>query len=155
MCGIVGYIGKDNALSKVRSKIKLLEYRGYDSSGFCVIDSTKNEFLIKKTIGTIDKIKNIPDIESSIGISHTRWATHGKISESNAHPQLSQNNQISIVHNGIIENYQELKLFLKNKGYSFNSETDTEVACNLIEFFLQKNNFEKALIKTLDKIEGS
>ena len=155
MCGIVGYIGKDNALSRVRSKIKLLEYRGYDSSGFCVIDSTKNEFFIKKTIGTIDKIKNIPDIESSIGISHTRWATHGKISESNAHPQLSQNNQISIVHNGIIENYQELKLFLKNKGYSFNSETDTEVACNLIEFFLQKNNFEKALIKTLDKIEGS
>jgi glucosamine--fructose-6-phosphate aminotransferase (isomerizing) len=155
MCGIVGYIGKDNALSRVRSKIKLLEYRGYDSSGFCVIDSTKNEFLIKKTIGTIDKIKNIPDIESSIGISHTRWATHGKISESNAHPQLSQNNQISIVHNGIIENYQELKLFLKNKGYSFNSETDTEVACNLIEFLLQKNNFEKALIKTLDKIEGS
>ncbi|MEC8713559.1 MAG: glutamine--fructose-6-phosphate transaminase (isomerizing) [Chloroflexota bacterium] len=155
MCGIVGYIGKDNALSRVRSKIKLLEYRGYDSSGFCVIDSTKNEFLIKKTIGTIDKIKNIPDIESSIGISHTRWATHGKISESNAHPQLSQNNQISIVHNGIIENYQELKLFLKNKGYSFNSETDTEVACNLIEFFLQTNDFEKALIKTLDKIEGS
>ena len=155
MCGIVGYIGKDNALSRVRSKIKLLEYRGYDSSGFCVIDSTKNEFLIKKTIGTIDKIKNIPDIESSIGISHTRWATHGKISESNAHPQLSQNNQISIVHNGIIENYQELKLFLKNKGYSFNSETDTEVACNLIEFFLQSNDFEKALIKTLDKIEGS
>ena len=155
MCGIVGYIGKDNALSRVRSKIKLLEYRGYDSSGFCVIDSTKNEFLIKKTIGTIDKIKNIPDIESSIGISHTRWATHGKISESNAHPQLSQNNQISIVHNGIIENYQKLKLFLKNKGYSFNSETDTEVACNLIEFFLQNNDFEKALIKTLDKIEGS
>ena len=155
MCGIVGYIGKDNALSRVRSKIKLLEYRGYDSSGFCVIDSTKNEFLIKKTIGTIDKIKNIPDIESSIGISHTRWATHGKISESNAHPQLSQNNQISIVHNGIIENYQKLKLFLKNEGYSFNSETDTEVACNLIEFFLQNNDFEKALIKTLDKIEGS
>ena len=155
MCGIVGYLGKDNALSKVRSKIKLLEYRGYDSSGFCVIDSAKNEFLIKKTIGTIDKIKNIPDIESSIGISHTRWATHGKISESNAHPQLSQNNQISIVHNGIIENYQALKLFLKNKGYSFSSETDTEVACNLIEFFLQNNDFEKALIKTLDKIEGS
>ena len=155
MCGIVGYLGKDNALSMVRSKIKLLGYRGYDSSGFCVIDSTKNEFLIKKTIGTIDKIKNIPDIKSSIGISHTRWATHGKISESNAHPQLSQNNQISIVHNGIIENYQKLKLFLKNKGYSFNSETDTEVVCNLIEFFLQSNDFEKALIKTLDKIEGS
>ena len=111
MCGIVGYIGKDNALSKVRSKIKLLEYRGYDSSGFCIIDSKKNEFLIKKTIGTIDKIKNIPDIESCVGISHTRWATHGKISTTNAHPQLSQNKKISIVHNGIIENYQELKLF--------------------------------------------
>lgn len=156
MCGIVGYIGKDNALSKVRSKIKLLEYRGYDSSGFCIIDSKKNEFLIKKTIGTIDKIKNIPDIESCVGISHTRWATHGKISTTNAHPQLSQNKKISIVHNGIIENYQELKLFLKNKGYSFNSDTDTEVVCNLIEFLLQDgDDFEKALIKTLDKIEGS
>mgnify|MGYP001163843580 CR=1 FL=1 len=155
MCGIVGYIGKENALSKVRSKIKLLEYRGYDSSGVCVIDSKKEEFLIKKTIGTIDKIKNLPEIESYVGISHTRWATHGKISTTNAHPQLSKNKQISIVHNGIIENYQELKLFLKNKGYSFNSDTDTEVACNLIEFFLQDYNFEKALIKTLDKIEGS
>ena len=117
-----------------------------------ILEGSLNSYLSPHLM---DKIKNIPDIESSIGISHTRWATHGKISESNAHPQLSQNNQISIVHNGIIENYQELKLFLKNKGYSFNSETDTEVACNLIEFFLKKNNFEKALIKTLDKIEGS
>ena len=155
MCGIVGYIGKRNALSNLKSKIKLLEYRGYDSSGFSVYDPENNNFYIKKTIGTIDRIKDIKEIESSIGIAHTRWATHGKINKTNAHPQLSQNNEISLVHNGIIENYQDLKNDLKKNGYKFKSETDTEVISNLIEFFLKNNNLSSSLEKTIDKIEGS
>ena len=155
MCGIVGYIGKNDALVNLKSKIKLLEYRGYDSSGLCVVDSKTNNFYIKKTVGTIDKIKDLKKIESFVGISHTRWATHGKINEKNAHPQLSQNSMISIVHNGIVENYQEIKLLLIEKGYIFKSETDTEVISNLIEFFLKKYDIEESLKKTLDKIEGS
>ena len=155
MCGIVGYIGKRNALSNLKSKIKLLEYRGYDSSGVSVYDPENNNFYIKKTIGTIDRIKDIKEIESSIGIAHTRWATHGKINKTNAHPQLSQNNEISLVHNGIIENYQDLKNDLKKNGYKFKSETDTEVISNLIEFFLKNNNLSSSLEKTIDKIEGS
>ena len=155
MCGIVGYIGKDDALINLKSKIKLLEYRGYDSSGLCVIDSKTNNFYIKKTVGTIDKIKGLKKINSSVGISHTRWATHGKINEKNAHPQLSQNSMISIVHNGIVENYQDIKLLLIENGYKFKSETDTEVISNLIEFFLKKYDIEESLKKTLNKIEGS
>lgn len=155
MCGIVGYIGKDNALSILKSKIKLLEYRGYDSSGISVYDPENNNFYINKTVGTIDKIKEHRKIKSSIGIAHTRWATHGKINETNAHPQLSQNNEISLVHNGIIENYQDLKNDLKKKGYKFKSETDTEVISNLIEFFLKNNNLSSSLKKTIGKIEGS
>tara|TARA_Y100000996_G_scaffold408037_1_gene386462 strand:+ start:81 stop:1895 length:1815 start_codon:yes stop_codon:yes gene_type:complete len=155
MCGIVGYIGKNDALINLKSKIKLLEYRGYDSSGLCVIDSKTNNFYIKKTVGTIDKIEDLKMIESSVGISHTRWATHGKINKKNAHPQLSQNNMISLVHNGIVENYQEIKLFLIKNGYKFKSETDTEVISNLIEFFLKKYDIEESLKKTLNKIEGS
>ena len=155
MCGIVGYIGKNDALLNLKSKIKLLEYRGYDSSGLCVIDSKTKDFYIRKTVGTIDKIENLKKIESSVGISHTRWATHGKINEKNAHPQLSQNSIISLVHNGIVENYQDIKLLLIENGYKFKSETDTEVICNLIEFFLKKYDIKESLKKTLDKIEGS
>ena len=155
MCGIVGYIGKDDALINLKSKIKLLEYRGYDSSGLCLIDSKTNNFYIKKTVGTIDNIKDLKKIESSVGISHTRWATHGKINEKNAHPQLSQDSMISIVHNGIVENYQDIKLLLIENGYKFKSETDTEVISNLIEFFLKKYDIEESLKKTLNKIEGS
>ena len=155
MCGIVGYIGKDDALINLKSKIKLLEYRGYDSSGLCLIDSKTNNFYIKKTVGTIDNIKDLKKIESSVGISHTRWATHGKINEKNAHPQLSQDSMISIVHNGIVENYQDIKLLLIENGYKFKSETDTEVISNLIEFFLKKYDIQESLKKTLNKIEGS
>ena len=155
MCGMVGYIGKNEALLNLKSKIKLLEYRGYDSSGLCVIDSRTNSFYIKKTIGTIDKIKNLKKVDSSVGISHTRWATHGKINKTNAHPQLSQNSKISIVHNGIVENYQDLKLFLIKNGYKFNSETDTEVISNLIEFFLKKYDIKESLKRTLKEIDGS
>ena len=155
MCGIVGYIGKNDALINLKSKLKLLEYRGYDSSGLCVIDSKTNNFYIKKTVGTIDKIKDLEKINSSVGISHTRWATHGKINKKNAHPQLSQNSMISIVHNGIVENYQDIKLLLIENGYKFKSETDTEVISNLIEFFLKKYDIEESLKKTLNKIEGS
>ena len=122
MCGIVGYIGKDDALINLKSKIKLLEYRGYDSSGLCLIDSKTNNFYIKKTVGTIDNIKDLKKIESSVGISHTRWATHGKINEKNAHPQLSQNSMISIVHNGIVENYQDIKLLLIEMAINLNQK---------------------------------
>ena len=134
-------------MALINSKIKLLEYRGYDSSGFCVIDSKKNEFLIKKTIGTIDKIKNIPDIESYVGISHTRWATHGEPNNKNSHPILSYSKNLAIVHNGIIENYSILKKILKEKGYKFRTDTDTEVLINFIEeiYKKSKSDFENTL----------
>lgn len=157
MCGIVGYIGKENASKILIDLTRSLEYRGYDSAGIAIYDNKKDKLLIKKTTGTIDKIKEeiLDAIDGTTGISHTRWATHGKINNKNAHPQISSNNKILIVHNGIVENYQEIKNDLVNNGYDFISETDSEVIANLVDFNLKKLNLKDALEKTIDAINGS
>ena len=157
MCGIVGYIGKESASKILIDLTRSLEYRGYDSAGIAIYDKNEDKFLIKKTTGTVDKIKQevLNAIDGTTGISHTRWATHGKINNKNAHPQISSNNKILIVHNGIVENYQEIKNDLVKNGYDFTSETDSEIIANLIEFNLKKLNLKDALNKTIDSITGS
>lgn len=158
MCGIVGYIGNRNDVgSLLLNSLKKLEYRGYDSCGVAGISD--REILVKKDIGKIeevDKKLDFSSVKGSIGIAHTRWSTHGGVTKENAHPHLSNNKKIAVVHNGIVENYQELRNFLKENGFSFYSSTDTEVIPNLIEFEMRNGkNFEKATIDALRKIEGS
>ncbi|WP_297474178.1 glutamine--fructose-6-phosphate transaminase (isomerizing) [Persephonella sp.] len=136
MCGIIGYIGKRNAVPVLLYGLQRLEYRGYDSAGIAVIEKTDKKIIVEKQVG---KIKDLQEhlwnkkIEGHIGLGHTRWATHGEPTIENAHPHTSQKGTISIVHNGIIENYLELKKELLDKGYRFKSETDTEVIAHLFE----------------------
>lgn len=153
MCGIIGYIGKENSLPIILNGLKALEYRGYDSAGIAY--SKDNEIKIVKEKGKIAELEKIlPDDYSNIGIGHTRWATHGGPSTINSHPHKV--GSITIVHNGIIENYQELKEKLKKEKVKFISETDTEVACALINYFYeQTNNIERAIILAREKLVGS
>ncbi|MAU55463.1 MAG: glutamine--fructose-6-phosphate transaminase (isomerizing) [Dehalococcoidia bacterium] len=157
MCGIVGYIGTDNAAIILERFLKSLEYRGYDSAGIAVYDNIKGQLNIKKTIGTINNLSEeiTKNLKGSLGISHTRWATHGKITKENAHPQTSSNNKITIVHNGIVENYLDLKANMIAKGYTFTSETDSEIIANLIDSHLDKNDINEALKIVLSEITGS
>ncbi|MFH1522485.1 MAG: glutamine--fructose-6-phosphate transaminase (isomerizing) [Patescibacteria group bacterium] len=147
MCGIVGYLGKNNALSIVLDGIKRLEYRGYDSSGVAIRNAAGIYCL--KSVGKIKELekKLEVDIEGNLGIAHTRWATHGEPSERNAHPHTDCQKKIWLVHNGIIENYQQLKDKLESRGHIFRSETDTEVIAHLIEHY-----YEGSLKATLQKI---
>ena len=154
MCGIVGYIGKKNSLPILIKGLKKLEYRGYDSAGIAYIKD--NNVKIVKTIGRIDNLDKLLDYndKSIIGIGHTRWATHGGVDTINSHPH--QVGSITIVHNGILENYQELKNKLINEGYIFKSDTDTEVLCAYIDYEYNKS---KDVIETLNNcmkiFEGS
>jgi len=151
MCGIFGYIGKENCVPILINGLKRLEYRGYDSVGISLINN--NEIKTFKQKGRINDFK-IPEISSNIGIAHTRWSTHGEPSDINAHPHHDCNNKISIVHNGIIENFDSLKSFLINKGHKFKSETDSEVFAHLIEEFYI-DDLAKAVKKALLKIQGT
>jgi glucosamine--fructose-6-phosphate aminotransferase (isomerizing) len=158
MCGIVGFIGNRTDVGNLLlDSLKKLEYRGYDSCGIATISN--GEILIRKDIGKIDSVNeklNFAELNGNIGIAHTRWATHGGVTKENAHPHLSNNKKIAVVHNGIIENYQELRNFLKENGFSFYSSTDTEIIPNLIEFEMRdEKNFEEATINALRKLEGS
>lgn len=152
MCGIIGYIGNAQATPILLESLKKLEYRGYDSAGIAIGNSLK----VYKKNGRITDLETIipSNIQSNIGIGHTRWATHGTPTTENAHPHLSQNKTIAVVHNGIIENYQKLKKELIEKGYQFKSETDTEVIGNLIEYFYDGNLLD-AVKQALSKIKGS
>lgn len=154
MCGIVGYVGARSACDVLLAGLKKLEYRGYDSCGIATL--INGSFNIVKTTNRIDgllsKIQNFEN--SGIGIGHTRWATHGGVSESNAHPHVSNDKKIVVVHNGIIENYLNLKEMLKCKGYIFYSETDTEVIPNLISMNYD-GDLLKAVKKATDLLEGS
>ncbi len=140
MCGIVGYVGKKPALPILLSGLKRLEYRGYDSYGFCVFNAGQEPFFHKRVgkISGADKELLEMDIQGTIGEAHTRWATTGSVTEANAHPHFDCNKEIFVVHNGIIENYSELKDQLINEGHKFSSETDTEVLAHLIEKFLKE-----------------
>lgn len=157
MCGIVGYVGTQNAVPVLISGLKSLEYRGYDSAGVAVLSEDK--IGIRKTKGKVDNLRNLllnEPVSGRVGIGHTRWATHGAPSDLNAHPHFSNDDKIAVVHNGIIENYQELKEELEKKGYVFYSETDTETVAHLIDdFYKQDNDLLEAVRKTLEKIEGS
>ena len=142
MCGIVGYIGKRKAYPILINGLKRLEYRGYDSSGVALISNTKklNVYKAKGKVAVLEAETADKDITGTIGIAHTRWATHGVPSVVNAHPHKSQSGNIAVVHNGIIENYAELKADLIEKGFKFVSETDTEVVAQLIEYLKESNN---------------
>ncbi len=154
MCGIIGYVGDRQAKDVLLDGLKRLEYRGYDSAGIAVYNS---EVVIKRAQGKLAKLEAIVNQdppEGKLGIGHTRWATHGRPSETNAHPHRAGN--IIIVHNGIVENHVELKEFLEKNGHEFTSETDTEVACHLISHFTSKTkNTLEAIKQALQKIRGS
>ena len=154
MCGIVGYNGKEKKSKNILIEgLKKLEYRGYDSAGIALKEN--NDIIITKSKGLIKNLEEkLDDKTTTLGIGHTRWATHGTPTETNSHPH--QVGDITIVHNGIIENYKELKEELINIGYNFKSETDTEVACALIDYYYQKDkNIKKALSKFIDKVKGA
>ena len=141
MCGIVGYIGTKKASPILINGLLRLEYRGYDSAGISTIE--KNGLSIMKDKGRVKNLYNldgIDDLEGTIGIAHTRWATHGKPSKDNSHPHMDNSKTFSVVHNGIIENYNELRKFLTDNGYTFYSQTDTEIVPNLIHYYYQKLN---------------
>lgn len=154
MCGIVGYIGERDCINILIDGLKRLEYRGYDSSGISIIH--ENRLKTFKKAGKIIEMEAIVPkrINANIGIGHTRWATHGAATDINAHPHLSQNNKFSIVHNGIIENYQILKKRLEAEGYIFRTETDSEVIAYLIEKYY-RGDFEEAFYKTIQNLEGA
>ncbi|RME69977.1 MAG: glutamine--fructose-6-phosphate transaminase (isomerizing), partial [Verrucomicrobia bacterium] len=170
MCGIVGFIGKRAAKPVLIDGLKRLEYRGYDSAGLAV--RTDRGFDVVKTTGRVASLARLAgarEIAGTLGISHTRWATHGGVSEANAHPHVSSDGKIALVHNGVIENYADIRRFLTGKGYTFSSETDTEALCNLIAYHYAKepepagNNgsgnggsrFFTAVRKTLRHVEGT
>ena len=158
MCGIVGYIGDKNAQPILLNALKRLEYRGYDSCGIGVVSDKNQKINLRKAQGKIQNLssflKEHPLEVGSLGISHTRWATHGKPTKANAHPHFDSSKKFLIVHNGIIENYQEIKDFLKKKGYKFLSETDSEVIAHLISF-LYKGNLLEAVQNSVRKFKGS
>ena len=155
MCGIVGYIGKRNALPVLIDGLKRLEYRGYDSAGISLVQ--KKRIKTWRAVGRVSELEKKIDIEEmgDVGIAHTRWATHGEPSEKNAHPHSDCGKNISLVHNGIVENYAELKKLLIKKGHCFSSETDTEVVVHLIEEFAKKKTFMEALTEAVRLLEGT
>ena len=154
MCGIIGYIGEKNPVDILINGLKSLEYRGYDSAGIALKNNDEVEVIksIGKIVNLEEKIKSMEVIPSNLGIAHTRWATHGKPTEKNAHPHTV--GKITLVHNGIIENAEELREKLKKEGVTFNSETDTEVVAALINKYYKKNPVE-AIDKALKEVKGS
>ena len=160
MCGIVGYTGFRDAYEVVINGLRRLEYRGYDSAGIVLRDKN-NQFELKKTKGKVDDLVEVSSQlkeTSTIGMGHTRWATHGVPSDRNSHPHMSNNEKIVLVHNGIIENYDTIKTMLTEKGFTFQSETDTEVLVNLIQFVMDENanlDFPTAVRFALNEVYGA
>ncbi len=159
MCGIVGYIGKKQAYPILIKGLKRLEYRGYDSTGIALINGDTHIYKRKGKVSDLESVIQDENLSGTIGIGHTRWATHGEPNDCNAHPHASQNGKFIIIHNGIIENYDRLKEKLKNRGYTFESETDTEVLANLIEYIYMKGGkavtAEIAVRMALSKVIGA
>ena len=159
MCGIVGFVGQRQAAPILLDGLSRLEYRGYDSAGVAVV-SPQRAIDIRKAKGRLQVLSDMlhggADMEGSIGIGHTRWATHGAPSDVNSHPHMSEGGKFAVIHNGIIENYVELKEFLIRQGVHFQSETDTEVVAQLLEFYYNEcHNFFQAVGRVLRRIEGA
>ena len=160
MCGIVGYVGKNQAAPILLDGLSKLEYRGYDSAGIAIRDGEKEAEVVKakgKLINLYEKTNNGNDVKGHCGIGHTRWATHGEPSEINAHPHVSDDMNVVAVHNGIIENYQELKDKLIRKGYELYSETDTEILTKLVDYYYKKYKVGPidAIAKTMVRVRGT
>ncbi len=158
MCGIVGYVGRDQAAPILLDGLSKLEYRGYDSAGICLLEGDK--FNVAKTKGRLVNLATLVEggvkTPGTVGIGHTRWATHGAPSDENSHPHMAHEGKIVVVHNGIIENYQSLKEKLENLGKTFQSETDTEVVANLVEHFYDQGfDFKTSVRKATERMEGS
>ena len=156
MCSIIGYSGLESAAPILVKGLQKMEYRGYDSVGIATESGKK--IVLKKGVGKVVEVNNsimLDTLPGNIGIGHTRWATHGKVTEKNAHPHSSNSGKIAIAHNGIIENFEELKSELQNKGYKFQSETDTEVIANLIQLnFDETMNIKQSIMKTISRLKG-
>ena len=161
MCGIIGYIGDRKATPVLINGLLCLEYRGYDSAGIAVIEDGKIAVMKDKgRVANLSSLPGIDDLASTIGIAHTRWATHGKPAKENAHPHLDNSGEFAVVHNGIIENYNELREFLTSKGYHFLSQTDTEMIPNLIHYYYTNginddDKFLRAVKSAVDDLKGS
>ena len=161
MCGIIGYIGDRKATPVLINGLLCLEYRGYDSAGIAVIEDGKIAVMKDKgRVANLSSLPGIDDLNSTIGIAHTRWATHGKPAKENAHPHLDNSGEFAVVHNGIIENYNELREFLTSKGYHFLSQTDTEMIPNLIHYYYTNginddDKFLRAVKSAVDDLKGS
>ena len=157
MCGIVGFIGREAASPILLEGLSRLEYRGYDSAGLAVYDQEQGLQVVKAK-GRLQVLRDLTEegtkVPGPLGLGHTRWATHGAPNDENAHPQVSQSGRIAVVHNGIIENYVELKNFLEGKGIAFTSETDTEVVAQLLEYYYEGDLLD-AVYKVLHRIEGA
>ena len=158
MCGIVGYVGQEQAAPILLDGLSKLEYRGYDSAGVCVFD--EGVLKVAKAKGRLQALIDLTGggkaLHGCVGIGHTRWATHGAPSDTNSHPHMADSGKIAVVHNGIIENYLELKELLMARGKKFHSETDTEVVANLIEFYYDMGcDFKDAVQKAVSRVEGS
>ncbi|MDE6187831.1 MAG: class II glutamine amidotransferase, partial [Duncaniella sp.] len=159
MCGIVGYIGSNRAYDILIQGLKRLEYRGYDSAGVALVDS-EGTLHVHKSQGKVSNLEHVAQagcIEGTLGIAHTRWATHGEPNDTNAHPHVSQSGMIALVHNGTIENYAVLKKVLTDHGYEFKSETDTEVLVQLIEYIKLTSSCTllEAVREALLQVEGA
>src|SRR3989338_6089248 len=152
MCGIIGYVGEKEAQGILYSGLEQLEYRGYDSAGICT--SNNNSLYLKKVVGRVHGLNGATILPGTRGIAHTRWATHGIPSEKNAHPFLDQKKQFAVVHNGIIENFLELKEELRQEGITFSSDTDSEVIVNLIAT-KYRGNLREAVLKVLPRLKGA
>jgi glucosamine--fructose-6-phosphate aminotransferase (isomerizing) len=161
MCGIIGYVGNGNAVQILLDGLTRLEYRGYDSAGIAVL--VDSEFHTLRRVGRVANLVNAADkmgFTGYVGIGHTRWATHGVVSEKNAHPHRSAHGLFSVVHNGVVENYESMREFLLGKGFTFDSETDTEVLANLIEYHFEKEpdsegRFLRSVQKALFHVQGT
>ena len=163
MCGIIGYVGKQRAVNILLEGLKRVEYRGYDSAGIAVME--KGQIVVVKKIGRVEAVAKLAiprKFAATTGIGHTRWATHGGVTDANAHPHLSSDGKFALIHNGVIENYVGMKRFLVEKGYTFQSETDTEALVNLIAYHYQKepangdrSRFLESVRKALLHVEGT
>lgn len=164
MCGIVGYVGNRKAAAIILEGLKRLEYRGYDSAGLAIAQD-KGITVVRK-VGRVEQLAKAAAttrLSGTVGLGHTRWATHGGVTEANAHPHMSSDGKFAIIHNGVIENYSQIKAFLIGKKYTFTSETDTEVLCNLIAYHFAKESqaadgqspFLESVRKALRHVEGT